>query len=164
LQIDDFVDFSINKPPTHPRINPAADLRIVRCHVIFVAHAGILKQRVSMIFTFFNYGAKVRFIFQLCKKLKENSRDFSEVAYGKFIVFGCFSANDSQFRHCLQRAVQAALRGGGFTTLAAGDKRAISYKIVCGVTATILPNRMLCAVYAIPYSFFITQIPFRLPF
>jgi len=33
--------------------------------------------------------------------------------------------------------VPAALRGGGCTTLPAGDKRAITHKIVCGVSAAI---------------------------
>jgi len=41
--------------------------------------------------------------------------------------------------------VPAALRGGGFTALAAGDKRPISHKIVCGVTAAISQNRPLAA-------------------
>ena len=32
---------------------------------------------------------------------------------------------------------------GGFTTLAAGDKRAISHEMFSGVTPAIVPNRML---------------------
>jgi len=37
------------------------------------------------------------------------------------------------------------------TELSAGDKRAIFHKIVCGITAAIVPNRPLYAVFLSNY-------------
>jgi len=59
--------------------------------------------------------------------------------------------------------VPVALRGGGFTNVPAGDKRANSHKIVCGGTAAILQNRPLWAGLFTHSSHFQVAKTFKLP-
>jgi len=48
------------------------------------------------------------------------------------------------FNYCTSRSVAANAEAAS-TTVYAGDKRSISHKLFCGVTAAVAPNRQLCA-------------------